>query len=727
MLVALGAPTRDAFPNPPAFVELSHRGSRPARVEAATHLVQAFGADVVHSHLLSRAELQRLSSSGVPQLATIHNARPGWTFETEHLAAGDVSLLIACSMAVEKDIRDAGMPVPCRTIWNGIAPSLYRTSDEEKRIARQRMTARLQIRDDALLVVAVANVRPQKRMERLPQILQLAQDLLHATGSKRPLHLLIAGEQSSGNDLSAQSEEYLSKAITDSEVADRVHRLGSVTDIRQVLAAAHLFVSVSDYEGLSLAHLEALAAGVSIVATAVGGTPEIAEKDPRVSLLPKEATDHAFAEKIAFQLQETAEPGGGNHDALNSQTHHMSAASFPGCFTLSLMAERYHQFYRRITDADANTRRSGLWLVINNLSTGGAQSSARRLLGELKRRGHIVRVALLQEFPDQPTPGRQELLAAGIPVMCLAPAGRIDPLTALQPLLRAIDEHPPEAIVLWNVIAEYKILLADLLYNERIFDVSPGEMNFHSLEKYFAKPRPGLPYVHAADYGRRLAGAIVKFHRELPVARETLQADVHVISNGVVIPERTVSHHESRTLILGTAARISPQKKLDDLIAAMQLAHLQMPNYELRIAGGAEWGCEQYAEELRRSAEGLSVLWLGDVQDMNGFLMSLDVFVMISEPAGCPNASLEAMAVGLPVIATDVGGVNEQVIDGENGRLISPSNRQELANAIVECAGNLQLRERFGNASRQHVETHFSLKKMADEYQRFLGLSEPLR
>jgi glycosyltransferase involved in cell wall biosynthesis len=119
-------------------------------------------------------------------------------------------------------------------------------------------------------------------------------------------------------------------------------------------------------------------------------------------------------------------------------------------------------------------------------------------------------------------------------------------------------------------------------------------------------------------------------------------------------------------------------------------------------------------------------VWLGDVQEMNGFLMSLDVFVMISEPAGCPNASLEAMAVGLPVIATDVGGVNEQVVDGVNGRLISRSNLQGLADAIVECSSNLQLRERFGNASRQHVETHFSLNKMAAEYQRVLGLSEPL-
>jgi glycosyltransferase involved in cell wall biosynthesis len=389
---------------------------------------------------------------------------------------------------------------------------------------------------------------------------------------------------------------------------------------------------------------------------------------------------------------------------------------------MSLMAERYRQFYQRVMGTDGSTRRSGLWLVINNLSTGGAQSSARRLLGEFKRRGHDVRVALLQELPDQPTPGRQELLAAGISVICLVPAGQIDPQTAIQPLLRAIDERPPEAIVLWNVIAEYKILLADLLYGYRVFDVSPGEMNFQSLEKYFAKPRPGLPYKNGTDYGCRLAGAVVKFHRELPVARETLQTEIHVIPNGVVIPDKSVEHQEKTTIILGTAARISPQKKLEDLIAAMRLAHPKMPPHELRIAGAPEWGCEQYAEELKKSAEGLSVVWLNDVQDMNSFLMSLDVFVMISHPAGCPNASMEAMAVGLPVIATDVGGVSEQVIDQLNGRLITDGDPESFASAICDLAERADLRQSMGHQSRTRVGEYFTVKRMADQYAEIFGL-----
>ena len=73
---------------------------------------------------------------------------------------------------------------------------------------------------------------------------------------------------------------------------------------------------------------------------------------------------------------------------------------------------------------------------------------------------------------------------------------------------------------------------------------------------------------------------------------------------------------------------------------------------------------------LRRLAEGLPVEWLGSLDETVEFLRDLDLFVLVAEPPGCPNASLEAMACGLPVIATDVGGMREQVVDGVTGRLV---------------------------------------------------------
>jgi hypothetical protein len=135
----------------------------------------------------------------------------------------------------------------------------------------------------------------------------------------------------------------------------------------------------------------------------------------------------------------------------------------------------------------------GLLIVINNFSTGGAQSSARRLLTGLAAEGVPVRAAVLEEQPADPTPGRRALDAAGIPVLALPPAGTLDPVEAVASLLEHLDQDRPQAVLLWNALAQYKILLADALLDVPIYDVSPGEMYFAALERYFARPRPGLP------------------------------------------------------------------------------------------------------------------------------------------------------------------------------------------------------------------------------------------
>jgi glycosyltransferase involved in cell wall biosynthesis len=393
------------------------------------------------------------------------------------------------------------------------------------------------------------------------------------------------------------------------------------------------------------------------------------------------------------------------------------------------MAERYAQLLpRAIERARPRPPARGLWLVTNNFSTGGAQSSARRLLLALRQRGHPVRAAVVQENPDNPTPGRQALQAAGIPVLALPPPpplGDADPALAVDALLEAMDADPPEAVVFWNLLTQYKVLLADLLLDARIFDVSPGEMYFSSLEKYFASPRPGLPCRTPLDYGRRLAGLIVKYAAERPAAA-ALGAPVHVIPNGVPVPDDPpLRPLPQNPLRLGTAVRLSPQKKLEDLFDALRHARHRMPPFLLQIAGGPDGGNEPYARELRNAAADLPVQWLGEVQPIDEFLADLDLFVMISEPAGCPNASLEAMAAGLPLIVTDVGGASEQVAAGINGRLVPRNNPAALAGAILEAAHDPALRARWSEASRARARTRFSLDRMVSAYASLLFATPP--
>jgi glycosyltransferase involved in cell wall biosynthesis len=201
---------------------------------------------------------------------------------------------------------------------------------------------------------------------------------------------------------------------------------------------------------------------------------------------------------------------------------------------------------------------------------------------------------------------------------------------------------------------------------------------------------------------------------------------VAVIPNGVAIPDFSASLEPKEQLVIGTAARISPQKRLEELIEAFRLVHEKLSGCELWIAGGVERGAESYYEDLRRQSAGLPVQWLGEKEDVGPFLLKLDLFAMISEPAGCPNASLEAMAVGLPIVATDYGGASEQVIDQRNGFLVPNRDPQAFGQALIKLASSLPLRKQLGASSRQRAIELFSLERMVSDYLRLMQLDSNL-
>ncbi|WP_437753618.1 glycosyltransferase [Sorangium sp. So ce1389] len=740
---AVYRPTRPMFGAPPGTLDLSGApGDREARFDALARGLAAWGADLAHAHLLDAEDLARLSARGYRALVTVHNVAAGWPAGLERLGADSAALLVACARAVEAELAACAPPIPVRTVWNGIelapagaepaargrsileravqngrdrapAEAAHRSGSADAVRARAAEAAawrrRLEIAPDDLVLLAVANPRPQKRLHLLPAILAATRAALAAAGDPRAARLVIAGSASPRSEQALAAEAEIQREVDRLGLRAEVRFAGAVADVAGLLAAADVLVSPSAHEGLSLAHLEALAAGLPVVATGAGGTAEIAAETPALVHLPLDAAPERFAGAIVAAARALpASPGGREVVA-----RHFSAAR---------MAEGYARLYpRAIARNRGPGRGDGLLLVTNNLSTGGAQSSARRLLLGLAAAGVRGRAAVIEEQPEYPTPGRRALAAAGIPVLAVPPPADIEPAEAVDRLLRAIDEDPPEAVLMWNVIAEHKVLLADGLLDVPLFDISPGEMYFASLRRYFASPRRGLPYRAPRDYGARLAGVIVKYEAEAALAAEVLGAPAHVVPNGVALgprppAARRASSHERARLAIGTAARIHPHKKLDELLSALRLAAPRLPPHVLRIAGGVERGAEAHAEELRRMAAGLSVEWIGELADSRAFLSDLDVFALIAEPAGCPNASLEAMAEGLPVVATAVGGMSEQVDDRVTGRLVPPADAAALAGALVELAADPALRARMGAAGWERARERFSLERMVRDY-----------
>jgi glycosyltransferase involved in cell wall biosynthesis len=151
-------------------------------------------------------------------------------------------------------------------------------------------------------------------------------------------------------------------------------------------------------------------------------------------------------------------------------------------------------------------------------------------------------------------------------------------------------------------------------------------------------------------------------------------------------------------------------------MVSLQASH---PVQALIVGGGRRQA------EMRQLAASLglgeSVHFLGQRRDVPDLLHAMDVFVLPSYSEGVSLALLEAMAAGLPVIATAVGGLPEVVADGETGWLIPPQDAAALAGALVRLLADPALAQRLGANARDHVREHYSLDRQGREINEIFG------
>jgi glycosyltransferase involved in cell wall biosynthesis len=162
--------------------------------------------------------------------------------------------------------------------------------------------------------------------------------------------------------------------------------------------------------------------------------------------------------------------------------------------------------------------------------------------------------------------------------------------------------------------------------------------------------------------------------------------------------------------------RLCPEKDVATLLAALPAVIARRPQFRLRIAGAGP--C---AAELKRLAAALNVdrhvSFLGEVADIPALLRDSSVFVLPSLTEGMPLTVLEAMASGLPVVATDVGGIPEAVADGVSGFLVPPRNPAALASALLRASGSASIVRRLGLAGRERAERLFNVRSMVSRYE----------
>ncbi len=261
-----------------------------------------------------------------------------------------------------------------------------------------------------------------------------------------------------------------------------------------------------------------------------------------------------------------------------------------------------------------------------------------------------------------------------------------------------------------------------------------------------AKPRVGFPFQLVASprvnyrsrsWWTRLVDRWLKERDDLLIAeceasrRFLIQrmgyspSKVITIRNGVDLagwPTSKIERQKKRMelrlnsgeLLIGAIGRLDKQKGFSTLIDAMA----ELKDSPLRCAILGE-GPERAALEalVRKNHLEKSVWLLGEKDDIPSWLSALDLYCLPSVWEGLPNSLLEAMALGLPVVASAVDGVPEVVRDDRNGILVPPGKPAALAAALRKLLDEPARRTALGQAAQATISERFTLRRMLDEYQ----------
>ncbi len=359
-------------------------------------------------------------------------------------------------------------------------------------------------------------------------------------------------------------------------------------------------------------------------------------------------------------------------------------------------------------------RRIRLLQITHGMGVGGMERVTSDLCRNLDRERYEVAVYCTHILG----PLAAELIEAGIPVFHHPVRRRSDHWIRPVRICRFAREWRPDVVHTQHLAAFLDSALA-----VRAAGVPVLVHTDHS-KKYPERRR----YMWAERALSQLTDAfcVVSEHtrRELSAFEGIPESRIEVVYNGYEADAAPNEHREAvrRSLgidpaapVLGSVGRLEWQKGYDLLLAAMPHVLARIPSARAVIVGGGSRESELRAAVRKLGLEGKVVL-TGRRRDARRLLPALDLFVMSSNFEGMPIVLLEAMAAGLPVLATPVGGVPEVVKDGVTGRLVEGRSPERFGRAIAELLSTPDRLAAYGQAARGRYDSCFRVGPMVDAY-----------
>jgi glycosyltransferase involved in cell wall biosynthesis len=566
------------------------------------------------------------------------------------------------------------MPEKIDVIYNGVEFENAQTAD----VPRED----LGLNSDDIVLAHVANLKAVKGHVYLFEALRAI--LKKQTNIK----LLLIGEDMFNGSLQKKAE--------DLGIANHMAFLGKRQDVGALLRIADICVLPSLSEGLSNAILEYMVASKPVVATNVGGNPELVDDGVTGFLVPKEDAP-GLADALLKLIDDRD-----LRITMGAQGRQKAVANF----SMEGMAKRYVQLYDSLLPKRAK--------VLHFISSGGffgAENVLLNIAQNFNNDDYISYVAALRDARNPNIEVINRARALGLPTHIFESKGRLD-LKTIKELRKFLVENKINVLHTHNYKSDIIGAMAVRGTGVSLISTAHGFTGMNSKVSWYEH----LDQWFLKKHFKRIVVVTSQMLPDFPPDKK------RVIKNGIDFkkfdmgtPERNEIRGRYRIgyndILVGMVGRLSVEKDQALFIRAFAEVCRDKPHIKAMIIGE---GPEE--EALKRSVKenGLEqqVIFTGLIPNPAPFYQAFDIFVLSSRTEGVPLTILEAMASRVPVISTKVGGIPKIVIDGKTGLLVEPENAGQLRDAISALITDGAKREDFKNAAFDFARENYSIEHM---------------
>lgn len=539
---------------------------------------------------------------------------------------------------------------------------------------------------DKIVIMHVANLKPVKGHRYLFEAMR-------GVVSQYPqAQLVLIGEDTMSGAIQRYADEL--------KISLNVLFLGKRDDVRQLLTMADICVLPSLSEGMSNAILEYMAAGKPVVATRVGGTPELIDNDVHGLLVDKE--NSAQLKDALIRLIED--------EPLRQKMGSAGRQKVIDQFSMPGMIKRYEEFYASLLPRE--------FKVMHFVSSGGlfgAENVLLNLAENMDRQIYHPIVAAIQDGRKTNLQVAEKAREMRIPVKVFQSKGRID-FDTINKVRRCLLAHKIDILHTHNYKSDIIGYFATRNLNVKLIatahgytDISNRVTIYERIDRWFLK-----------KYFDRV---VVVSGSVLPGFTDNEKV---VIPNGInvdrfdrsAIPAEEIRKQygvNAEDLLIGTVGRLSVEKNQKLLIEAAKKLCARDPRIKVMIIGeGPE--DEDLKTMVRLAKLEKRIIFTGLIRNVASFYKAFDIFTLPSLTEGVPMTILEAMASRTPVVATRVGGIPQIIAHGQTGLLVNSNDVEGLCAALGDLLINPALRKSMAESAFQFVRQEYSIERMVSLY-----------